>query len=365
MGIALFIVLIVALVVVHELGHFSAAKFFRMRVDEFGVGFPPRLLSVRRGETEYSLNLLFLGGFVRIFGENPDEPVSGPDVHRSFSRGTKGAQAVVLAAGVAANVLFAWALFSGGFMVGMPVSADNTRFGTPTDVRLTVAGVMPDSPAARAGLSAGDAIVSARAGDEALLEPTPETFSALLARVDGPVSLDVQRGGESLTLSAESVRGLFPDEPERAGIGISMGLSGTVALPFPAAVVAGAELTLSSLRDVTLGIASFIGNAFLFRADFSTVAGPVGIAAMAGDASALGLSYLLTFAAFISINLAVINLIPFPALDGGRLLIVGVEALARRAVPPRAISAFNALGFGLLILLMLVVTYHDVARLFA
>ncbi len=366
MTVILFLAVLVVLVIVHEFGHFSVAKLFGMRVDEFGVGFPPRIGAVRRGETDYTLNLLPFGGFVRIFGEDPAEEVGGPDAARSFARGSKIAQASVLVAGVAANILFAWAAFSVGFVVGMPTAASDTRFGIPTDVRLTVTGVLPDSPAARAGLRSGDAVLALAAGGAVLEHPTPESVVSFLGAQESKTAiLSIERGGLAMSVDVQPVSGLFPAEPEKVGIGISMGEVGTVTLSPAAALVAGGGLTLSTLKGITLGLGTFFMQALSLSADLSTVAGPVGIATMVGDASALGFVYLLTFAAFISLNLAVINLIPFPALDGGRLLFVAIEAVTRRTVPLRAFRLMNIVGFGLLIALMVVVTYHDIARLVA
>ncbi len=366
MTVLIFLAVLVVLVIVHELGHFAVAKMFRMRVDEFGVGFPPRLASLWRGETEYSLNLFPFGGFVRIFGEDPAAEVVGPDAERSFARGTKIAQASVLIAGVAANVLFAWVILSAGFMLGMPTDARDTRFGEASDVRLTVTGVLPDSPAASAGLRAGDRITSLTTGNVLLSAPTPEGVTTFFeTHRPRTVALDIVRGGETMRVDAQPTAGFFRTEPEKIGIGISMGEVGTVTLPFGSALVAGGSLTLSTLDGITVGLGQFFMQALSLSADLSTVAGPVGIATMVGDASALGFVHLLVFAAFISLNLAVINLIPFPALDGGRLLFVGIEAATRRTVPLRAFRLMNVIGFGLLIALMVVVTYHDIARLMA
>ena len=123
MSILIFIVILLILVIIHEMGHFSTAKMFGIRVDEFGFGFPPKLFGVKKGETEYTFNLLPIGGFVKIFGENPDvENTTGPDSARSFVNKPKWQQAIVLVAGVFANFVLAWVLFSFGFMSGLPTS---------------------------------------------------------------------------------------------------------------------------------------------------------------------------------------------------------------------------------------------------
>src|SRR6185312_4731937 len=153
MFIVFFILILVVLIIVHEFGHFIVAKLFRIRVDEFGIFFPPRLFAKKFGETEYSFNLLPLGGFVRIFGENYDE---GADEPRSFVRKARYKQALVLLAGIAFNLLFAWLVLSVGYMVGMPTPVDHIGFGQVTNTEVLVSNVIPNSPAEKAGLVPGD-----------------------------------------------------------------------------------------------------------------------------------------------------------------------------------------------------------------
>src|SRR3989338_9433502 len=152
MSILIFVVILLVLVLVNEFGHFFTAKKFGIRVDEFGFGFPPKIFGIKKGETEYSLNALPIGGFVKIFGENPDdENTNGPDRDRSFVHKPKWKQAVVLFAGVFMNLLLAWILFSIGFMSGLPTSMGSEVKGYPLkDVNLVIVSVMTDSPADKA-----------------------------------------------------------------------------------------------------------------------------------------------------------------------------------------------------------------------
>src|SRR3989344_5009647 len=181
MSILIFFIILLVLIIVHEFGHFFSAKRFGVRVDEFGFGFPPKLFSKKYGETEYSFNALPIGGFVKIFGENPEPEQArygaGPDKEdfsRAFFNKPRWQQAIVLFAGVLTNFLLGWLLFSVAFMSGLPMSAggevENLR-----DVNLTVVSVIKDSPAARAGLAPGDRIISIRAGGEGPEDINPES----------------------------------------------------------------------------------------------------------------------------------------------------------------------------------------------
>jgi regulator of sigma E protease len=156
MSILLFIVILLALILVHELGHFAVAKLFSIRVDEFGVGFPPRLFGIRRGETDYTVNALPFGGFVRIYGEDDSEASDpGADRDRSMAHKPRYAQVLVLAAGVFMNIVAAWLILSVGYVAGLPAAVGDYGLGEVTDAHVTVLGVAPGSPAEAAGLSAG------------------------------------------------------------------------------------------------------------------------------------------------------------------------------------------------------------------
>ena len=152
-----FILILIGLVIVHEFGHFIVAKLFGIRVDEFGIFFPPRLFAFKRWETEYSFNSIPVGGFVKIFGENYDEgnPPAGGNP-RSFVSKPRYMQAAVIIAGIVFNLLFAWLILSAGYMVGLPASADQQSFGTVTNSHVLVVGVLPGSPAEKAGLMGND-----------------------------------------------------------------------------------------------------------------------------------------------------------------------------------------------------------------
>ena len=174
---------------------------------------------------------------------------------------------------------------------------------------------------------------------------------------------EVKREEVIASFTLEPRPGIIAAEKERPAIGISMDLVGTVVLPFPKAIYEGGLLTARLTGETAVGIVDFLKDAVMLAANFSQITGPVGIVGLVGEASALGFVHLIIFMAFISINLAIINLLPFPALDGGRLLFVIIETLKGSPIRPKVVQVLNTVGFVLLILLMVAVTYQDIARL--
>lgn len=365
LSILIFIVILGVLIVVHEFGHFIVAKWAGIRVDEFGIGYPPRAFKLFKWkETIFTFNWIPFGGFVKIFGENPDEEsMSGPESSRSFVHKPKLHQAAVIVAGVTFNIIFAWLLISIGFMIGLPTSVSNTRNQDRVEnVKLIITNIHPESPAQAAGLKVGDTVtaLSARGHNLDKLEPE-EVVNFIGAHTDTNISLSYQRGNESGTFSLEPKEGIVPD---KKAIGISTDSIGTLKLPLHEALWQGAKTTWNLTQATAVGIAVFLYDAVRGQSDLTQVTGPVGIVGLVGDASKLGFIYILSFAAFISINLAVINLIPFPALDGGRLLMIIIESIKKSPINPKIANTVNAVGFVLLIILMIVVTAHDIVRLF-
>jgi regulator of sigma E protease len=414
------------LILVHEWGHFIVAKKTGMRVDEFGIGFPPKLFGVKKGETEYTFNALPIGGFVRIFGENGEEPFSpvegealdrrseanaeageggtrvsthavikddrsnfspvegealdrrseanaeagegGTRVQkttkhdsRSFNSRPKWAQALVLIAGVVMNVLFAWLLFSVTYMIGVPTAVDEATAGP--DAELVIVQTLPDSPASV--IPPGAVVTGAVAGGDMVLPTvTPTSFTEFVTTV-APESIEVtyELSGESTTVTIVPEQGLVADEPERYVVGASLALVEDQSMSFFDAITTGAAATWDGLQAITTGLFTLISQIFTGSADFTQVAGPVGIVGMVEDAAAFGITALLTFTAIISLNLAVINLLPVPALDGGRLVFVAIETVTGKDIPAEWAGRINLVGFALLLLLMVLVTYNDILNL--
>lgn len=371
MSILIFIIVLVVLILVHEWGHFIVAKKSGIRVDEFGIGFPPKVWGKKIGETEYTLNWLPLGGFVRIWGEDPTQEhfEQGVDNERSFVKKPRYIQALVLVAGVAMNVLLAYVLFVVAFMMGSPTAVDEGASHEGVEnVRLLVTSVLPESPAAEV-LKPGDHIVALQRGEETLKhdgnELTPSQVASFVARAPNvPVSIALTQDNEVRTVEVIPVAGLVSEEPDRVLAGFTMSLVGTERHTFFEALGIAGVRTWQGLVDITVGLGSLLVQSVQGEADLSQVTGPVGIVGLVGDAADLGFVWLLTFTAFISLNLAVINLLPIPALDGGRLVFVAIEAITRKAIKPIIATRVNQIGFVALLALMALVTVSDVMKLF-
>ena len=361
MTILLFILVLVALIVVHEFGHFVVAKLSGMRVDEFGIGYPPKVVGKRFGETEYTLNWLPFGGFVKIFGEDP-EPGTLRDP-RAFTSRPRILQALVLVAGIAMNLLFAYLLITATLVMGTPRALTDEEAKLAPDATLAVASVLPESPAEKAGLVPGDLILSAETTEGAYVGAEPTAFTSLVNASEGPVTLSVKHGETVRDVSLAPASGVIAADPGRKALGIGLAPVGTISVPLLEAPIDGAILTWEVTKETAIALLHFFASLFTLSADLSQVAGPVGIAGAVGSASADGLASLLSITALISINLALINLLPVPALDGGRLLFVIIEAIVRRPIKPVVANTVNTVGFALLILLMLVVTVSDIARI--
>lgn len=360
----IFILILGLLVLSHEFGHFLAAKKAGMRVDEFAFGFPPKLFSFRRGETLYSINLIPFGGFVRIHGEDYDvnEPAeSAKDKTRRFTARPKLWQALVISAGVIFNLILAWVLLSIGFMVGFPVTATSTNSATLSDVRVMVVEVETGSPAEVAGIKKGDVIYSIGKENSLEIVTLPETVSTSIQKTNGPVAVSLLRGKEKkevlVTAIQKSVKG-------GSFIGVAMSSIGTLRLLPHQAFFEGGARTISYARLTLKGFFNLIHDVILGQANMANLSGPVGIYFLVSDATTLGFSYLIGFTAIISVSLAVINILPLPALDGGRLFMLAIEVVRRKPLKDKTVSHINAAGFFILIALMLLVSYHDLLKFF-
>lgn len=379
MNILIFFVILLVLVVSHEFGHFIVAKINKIRVDEFSFGFPPKLFGKKIGETTYNFNALPFGGYVKIFGENLNEadflevgfldkeetPERVELAKRSLAFKPKYIQAAVLFAGIAMNLLVAWILLSVGFMSGLPTSVGSVPKGAVVENQnLTITSVSPNSPAEIGGIKTGDKILSleTKADSTLLLSSTftAETVQSFIkSHGQEEINVSLIRGKEPLEIIVtpkENTEG-------NAMIGISMDMIGTLKLPIHRAMWEGLKLTWDITVMTVVGFYNLISSALVGQADMSTLTGPVGIVGVVGDAAQFGFVYLLSFTALISINLAVLNLIPFPALDGGRLLFLLIEKIKGSRIKPKVANITNAIGFGLLMLLMVVITYNDIVKL--
>ncbi len=363
MNIIIFILILLVLVIAHEWGHFIVAKKNGIRVDEFAFGMGPKLLSIKRGETTYRFNAFPIGGYVKIFGENPDEDsINGPDKARSIVYKSKAVQASVMVAGVVMNFLVAWLLLSVGFMSGLPTSVGTAPSGvTIHDQALTVTSVVASSPAEKAGLKIGDKIMHLETPTDTTETPSAESVQYFVRRHNGePITVSYIRG----KANQETI--ITPETNETTHtpmIGISMDIIGTLKLPIHKALWEGLKLSWNIVLATVHGFYTLIHDSVMGHGNLSSVTGPVGIVGVVGDAAEFGFIYLLSFTALISINLAVINLIPFPALDGGRLLFLLIEKIKGSRIKPSFANTANAIGFILLMILMVVITYNDIVKL--
>lgn len=370
MTVILFILVLLVLIIGHEFGHFTVAKWLKMKVLEFGVGFPPKIFGKKFKEdgTEYTVNWLPFGGFVRIFGEDPSanpesEATSGLRAEDAMYNKPKLHQALVLFAGPFANILLAVLFSTTALMIGTLSIIDTENAPQAGDVRVLIGEVLPGSPAETAGVRAGATITGIEAAGIHYAVENPEQVSALISNSDGPVTLIVSGKDGEQSIDITPTAGLVEGEPERKVVGISTALVGTLSYPIHIALWRAIVDTAHDFVFILVSLVTLIGSAFTLSADVSQITGPVGIATLTGDAAALGFGALLSFAALLSTNLAVINLLPFPALDGGRLLFLGLETIFRRKIPTKTAQVVNAAGFAILILLMLAVTAHDIFRL--
>lgn len=359
----IFLIVLTILVFIHELGHFLAAKAFKIRVDEFAVGFPPRIWSFMRKGTRFAINIVPLGGYVKIHGENAEDEIT-PD---SILAKPRWQQAVVLIAGVTFNIIFAWILLSLAFMIGTKASTAGFPADTVSDAGIRIAFVAPGSPAEVAGIAPGVELQKVESATQ-VLATSSLTITAIqdaIAQSSGTLAFtvkDVTRGEEDTkTIYVEPKEGIVPG---KKAIGISMDRVGTIKLGPIDSVIYGAKSTAVMTENVAIGLWGFVKGLVVSengaKEALKSVSGPVGIAGIVGSSAEQGFSILLAITAVISINLAVLNLVPFPALDGGRLVVVAIEGIIRRRLNPKIINWINAIGFLLLIGLMLVVTFKDV-----
>lgn len=356
----LVIVILVFLIVVHELGHFFAAKIFGVKVEEFGVGYPPRALRLGKiGDTEYTLNWIPFGGFVRLLGEDNNK-MHG---RGSFADAPRWKQAIILVAGVVMNVIMGWILFTGAYAVGILHPVDSYVAGA----RLIVTDVVPGSPADAAGLKLGDDFISITDPAGAVLtKPTPTSVLEFVsARAGQELTVEYAHLGATSSAILRPAHAVVPGEAGRPAVGVGLALVTTESVPLAAAAIEGYKQTKGIFFLSWQGLWEIIRGFAHGGPNLQNVTGPVGLVSYVAEASHSGFGYVLSLAAFISVNLAVINLIPIPALDGGRLLIVVVEMVMRRNAPKLLVQVLNTLGIALIIMLMVAVTYQDIARLLA
>jgi len=359
LAIVVFVIILALLVLVHEWGHFRAARKFGIRVDEFGFGFPPKIFGKKYGETEYTLNWIPLGGFVKIFGEQRGEGEGDPN---SFISKPVWQRMIVILAGVFMNWVLAVVLLTVGFLYGLPQLVTDENAERARDVSVAITQIAPNSPAKEAGFKVGDSITQLSFEEESVAIAEPEELQGFVNTHKGEnILVDVERGKETLEISV--VPRVQVPEGEGA-MGIAMGKVGIVSSVWYKAPWDGLKTTALMTVAFVNGFYEIIKNLIVTGEAGVDIAGPIGIGQLTYQFTQLGLSHLIQFAAILSINLAIINALPIPALDGGRFVFLVIEAIKRSPVSEKMENAFQTAGIVFLILLMVAVTIKDILRFF-
>jgi len=358
--IIVFILILGILIFAHELGHFISAKKSGVKVEEFGFGFPPRIFAFKKGETTYSLNLFPVGGFVKIFGEERGDKISTSK--RAFYNKPAWQRAIILFAGVFMNFLLAAVFFSIVHGIGTPGIVEQGQETNYRNIQVQIIEIAKDSPAEKAGIKIGDSILGISFNQETVQVKEVEDVQNFIA---GHI-------GEEITFSLKTGNEIFsknivprPNPPQGEGaVGIAMAKTGLISYPWYTAIVKGfqtaGQMVVTMITLFWLLIKTLISKGTMI----GEVAGPVGIYSLTSQFIKLGLVYVLQFTAILSINLAIINILPFPALDGGRLLFLLIEKIKGKPIKFKTEKLANSIGFAILILLMIVITFRDIIKLF-
>lgn len=349
--IILFLFILGLLVFVHELGHFIAAKKLGIRVEEFAFGFKPRLWAIKRGETNYAINAIPLGGYLSMYGEEKDQG------KRSFMGKPRWARAIVLVGGVVMNFLLAWLVFTVIFITGFEplVSGVIGRKGVEVVSPVKITEIEKKSPAEKIGLKKNDEIISV---DGTTTASALEVIAIIYARDGKPVKLVIERNSKEMSFDVTPRKNPAADSGP-IGIGMTEGKIG--AKWYNAPIVALREV--GRLSEMTVGaLGNFVKKLFVKQEISQDVTGMVGVGVMTDFVRRLGLVYVLQWIALISLSLAIMNLLPIVPLDGGHLFLVAVESVRKKKLTDNQMQWFGLVGFGLIILLVLVTTYSDVMR---
>lgn len=348
----IFFAIILVIVLTHEFGHFIFARLNGIKVEEFGFGFPPRLFGWQRKQTLYSFNLIPLGGFVKIKGE--DEEIPELD---SFSAKSIPSRALILAAGGIFNILLGFILFSFLAWYGLPTLSLEEK--AIEGNRVVIMNVLEGSPAEKLGLKPGDILIS---GESPSLKTEFSSFSQAKEFIEKTKGEEIKfvylRKNKELQLTARI-------EPEKdKHLGVAMANLSILKEKWYKSPFRGLKMTWETIKGTAFGIYTLVKNLIIREPVLDMVAGPVGIVSIINYSLGFGAIFVLHLVALISISIAVLNLLPFPALDGGRILFLLFEIVLRKPVSQKIASFVHAVGFSLLIILMFVITYFDIQRFF-
>ena len=346
-GITFFIILSI-LVFIHELGHFLVAKWAGILVEEFGFGLPPRLFGIKVGDTIYSINWLPIGGFVKLYGEDADEPKkTNVPLKRSFTNKSKKIRAAILVAGVCMNFVLAVGITTYLLISGVPEPSGKVH----------IERVQPGSPAQEVGLQEGDTITAIEG--QSIIEPK-DLIDATKKYVGTTVTLTIIRNSKEM-----EVHVLARKEPPQGqgSIGVAISDLQTRYYPVEQAPVKAVKINVWRAGEMLKGIGTLLWKIVTLQKVQEEVAGPIGIAAVTGEAVKFGFKAVLEFMSILSLNLAVINILPIPALDGGRLAFLFAEKLLGRKLRPAFEQKTHQVGMIILIFLILLISINDILRL--
>ncbi|UCH51565.1 MAG: site-2 protease family protein [Chloroflexota bacterium] len=337
-----FIGILILLIFAHEFGHFITAKLAKVKVEEFGIGFPPRIASFKRGETTYSLNAIPLGGFTKMLGEED------PTLPGSLASKSIPIRFLVLSAGSLMNILLPILLFSISFMIPHDMVLEKVQ----------VQEVAAGSPAQIAGIEPGDTILAI---NDREIKNRGDVGYIIQLNLGAETNFLLQRGELGQKEVSLKPRWDPPEGQGATGISIIGSDSTIVRESYP--IWEAVPSSITHCWEILVLFKNEVVGWFV-RGTAPQLTGPIGIAELTGEMAKAGLSPLLEFAALISINLALINLFPFPGLDGGRLIFVGLEWVRRgKRISPKREGLVHLIGFIVLILLIVVISYHDIANI--
>ncbi|MEK7541161.1 MAG: M50 family metallopeptidase [Patescibacteria group bacterium] len=352
---------LIALMIIHEFGHFIIAKKFGVKVEEFGIGYPPRIFGKKFGETLYSINLLPLGAFVKIYGEEGDV-----DDYRSFSNLTIWKRVLIIIGGVAAFWVASIILFSVVFAIGADVPVGDQDVAGLTNVKVQVISISPDSPAQSAGLAAGDALLGFKFKDaEIKINKIKDVQDFTKEKAGQQITLIVERQGKTIETS------LIPrvQTPQGQGaLGVGLERVGTLIKKYPwyQAPIKGTLYTGEITIKAVQGLFTVFTDLFKGKGvpEGAALAGPIGITIFLANAVSFGPGFFLYFIASISVFVAIFNLFPIPALDGGKLIFLAIEKIKGKPVSTKVEQNITVVFFFLLIAMSLFVTIKfDIPRL--
>lgn len=358
MIILIFILCFSFLIIAHEFGHFLLAKKSGVRVEEFGIGFPPKIIGKKIGDTIYSINAIPIGGFVRILGEEGGE-TENP---KSFSNKSLGQKISILAAGVIANLIIAGLIFSVLFTIGYPLDvSEEMTLKAGEKSQIVIASIEKGSPAKMAGLKIGDIVtkVTDSTGKETSLVRLVNFQKVVSENKTKLITLDVTRKDNALQI--ETVPRVSYNKAS-GSLGVSLMELVYSRYSFPRSVYEGFKHVLILAGDMFSGLFMAIRNWFI-EGEAPEVSGPIGIASLSVQMAQIGWRYFFNFLAFLSTNLAIVNILPLPALDGGRIILAISEKIRKKPFPFKMVAAINGIGLILLLLLSFLIALKDMVRL--